>query len=423
MFSKLVFTTVCLLLLLSCSGPAVMYTGERPLAGINITIDPGHGDTQAYDDFRVGPTGEREEWINLRVAKELAKKLSWAGANVLMTRSKDKDVSLGGRATLAKKHQSHLLVSIHHNGSTNDPEMDLPIVYFFGSASQNPASVDFANILLAGMRDKLNFEQAEAGAVYSDHLIYDSGTSILRNTIVQLPGVIGEAGFFTQSAGEGRLKSKSYNKLEAEVYYQAILSYFERGVPFATAFPADSLPYLDLKQTLEFQLDDGFGGAFFEENSVSVFQDGEPIDFSWDPVSGIVKVKPILTDERKVSFQVSGRNFKGNAIHPRPFSFLTETGNAWFSDDEWGSAFKKAEKLFTAITNIDTSSSEANLEILDDALNLYQLSLELQIVHPEARKAEERILSLLELKQLAFELDLSEQIEAQRRRLNEYYPE
>jgi len=423
MFSKLVFTTACLLLLSSCSAPAVMYTGERPLAGINITIDPGHGDTKAYDDFRVGPTGEREEWINLRVAKELAKKLSWAGANVLMTRIDDKDVSLGGRATLAKKHQSHLLVSIHHNGSENDLRMDFPIVYFFGPSNQNPASVDFATILLAGMRDRLNFELPEAGAVYSDHLIYDSGTSILRNTIDQMPGVIGEAGFFTQIAGEGRLKSKSYNKLEAEVYYQAILAYFERGVPFATPFPPDSLSYLDLNHSLEFQLDDGFGSAFFEENSVSVFQDGEPLDFNWDPVSGILKVIPIPSDERRVSFQVFGRNFKGNAIHPRPFSFLTEAGNRWYSYDQWESAFKKAENLYAQITALDTNATDQDLAILDTTLNLYQLSLELQIVHREARKAEERILSLLELKQMAFELDLSKEIEAQYQRINEYYPD
>ncbi len=423
MISKLVYTTVCLLLLSTCSGPAVIYTGERPLAGFNITIDPGHGDTQAYDDFRVGPTGEREEWINLRVAKELSKKLSWAGANVLMTRTDDKDISLGGRATLAINHQSHLLVSIHHNGSPNDPEMDIPIVYFYGSASQNPASVDFATILLAGMRDKLNFEQPDGGAVYSDHLIYNSGTSILRNTVDHLPGVIGEAGFFTQIAGEGRLKSKSYNSLEAEVYYQAILTYFERGIPFATPFPSDTLPYLDLTQTLEFQLDDGFGGAFFEEHSVSVFQDGKPLVFSWDPVSGILKATPVLSDEHRVSFQVFGRNFKGNALHSRPFSFLTKTGKAWYSYDEWESAFKNAEKLSAQIANIDSNATDQDLEILDKAINLYQLSLELQIVHREARRAEERILSLLELKQSAFKIDLAEQIEAQRLRITEYYPD
>ena len=39
-----------------------------PLAGRVICIDPGHGGTAESDAYRVGPAGEREEWINLRVA-------------------------------------------------------------------------------------------------------------------------------------------------------------------------------------------------------------------------------------------------------------------------------------------------------------------------------------------------------------------
>jgi hypothetical protein len=31
-----------------------------------ICVDPGHGGTAHSDSFRVGPGGEREEWINLR---------------------------------------------------------------------------------------------------------------------------------------------------------------------------------------------------------------------------------------------------------------------------------------------------------------------------------------------------------------------
>ena len=204
-----------IILLVGCSGPSSLSHDHQVLAGKRITIDPGHGDTQAYDRFRIGPTGEREEWINLRVAKILEKKLRKAGAEVLLTRRTDKDVSLGGRATLAKLQGSHLFVSIHHNGSGNDPEMDLPIVYFFGDARLNPASVDFAHILMIEMRERLEFQQPDAGAVYSDHLIYGSGTSVLRNTVAVLPGVFGEAGFFTNARVEARLKSKTYNELEA----------------------------------------------------------------------------------------------------------------------------------------------------------------------------------------------------------------
>ncbi len=423
MYPKALIPLLSLFIMISCSAPEAITGMDRPLEGLRITIDPGHGATEAYDSFREGQAGEREEWINLRVAKALHKKLVWAGASVQLTRKKDRDVSLGGRASLAKQFDSDLLVSIHHNGSGNDPSMDLPIVYFHGEASTNPASVDLAEILIEVMREKLTFEQPQAGAVYSDHLIYSSGTSILRNTIDHMPGVIGEGGFFTNLAGEARLKSKDYNQLEAEVYFQAILKYVNRGLPSVRTLTPDTLKFLDDKAPLEFHLNDGFGSYFFEEKSFAVYQDGEPLPYVWDTMSGRLKVQPRPFEDRKVTFQVFGRNFKGNAIHPRPITFLTEQGYLWYEYEKWEDAYTRAGDYF-AIVNVPADSMDTSiLERIDEAIHLYQLSLELQIVHPQARTAEERILSLLELKQKVSGLDLNGEISEQTQRLKEYYPQ
>lgn len=415
MQQKIILILFVSILLSGCTGTQSMLVEDQPLKGFSITIDPGHGNTEAYDSFRIGPTGEREEWVNLRVAKILSKKLTRAGADVLMTRTKDRDVSLGGRATLAKRHKSDLFVSIHHNGSVNDPSMDLPIVYFFGSADLNPASVDFARILIDSMRAEMTFEQQEAGAVYSDHLIYGSGTSVLRNTVDAMPGVIGEGGFFTHPAGEGRLKHKEYNKLEAEVYFKAILDYFERGLPFAKALTPDSLDYIDLSKPIQFELDDGFGNTFFKEKSFKVLQDGARIKASWDTKTGILTAWPDSSDEHEVTFQVFARNLKGNAMHPRPITFVTEAGFNWYSHQKWYEAFEAAE---THYTQIDKDA----LANIDAALHLYRLSLDLQIVHPKAREAEDKILELLEKKQALVEEDLGEEIKLQNDRIREYYP-
>ncbi|NQV14738.1 N-acetylmuramoyl-L-alanine amidase [bacterium] len=395
---------------------------SRPLENINITIDPGHGDTKAYDNYRIGPTGEREEWINLRVAKILSRKLTRAGANVLMTRTKNKDVSLGGRAILASQHQSDLLVSIHHNASENDSTIDFPLVYFYGAASMNPASVDFANILINEMRNKMSFEQPNAGSVYSDHLIYNSGTSILRNSIDQMPGVIGEGGFFTNPEGERRLKSKEYNELEAEVYFQAIIKYFDGGIPTAKPLIPDTLDFLDFNSEIQFQLDDGFGNTFFEDNSFEIFQDGKRLNSSWDIRHGVLSAQPLITDENRISFQVLARNFKGNAIHPRPFSFYTEAGKRWYLEDDWFTAFRRADSLFTQFDSQHNLPLDERLVLLNEALHYYRLSLELQIVHPNALEAEKQVLVLLELKQELVGEDLQAEIEKQSSRLRDYYP-
>jgi len=422
MSKSILLLFIGLMLLTSCSGPSSLSTQDQALQGVKITLDPGHGDTQKYDRFRVGPTGEREEWINLRVAKYLERLLVKAGANVQMTRTKDRDISLGGRATLAKRFKSDLLVSIHHNGSGNDPEMDFPIIYFYGPASLNPASVDFAQILIDEMREDLVFEQPLAGSVYSDHLIYNSGTSILRNTIHNMPGVIGESGFFTNMAGESRLKSKAYNKLEAEVYFRAILKYFDNGAPFSEPIISDSLEYLDLSQELQFQLDDGFGGAFFNEKTLAVMQDGEPLKATWNSMAGILSVQPLETEGNQVVFQVFGRNFKGNAIHPVPFTFETPTGKSWRSEEAWGAAYHKADSVYTMFNAKTELTKEDSLHLLEASLHLYRLSLEIQIVHPKARTAEERILELLEMKQILLSIEDQTDIDLQRTRLKEYYP-
>lgn len=421
MYRYVSILVLCLFLIISCSGPASSTLKNQPLQGIRITIDPGHGDTKAYDRFRIGPTGEREEWINLRVAKILEKKLRRAGAQVMLTRRIDKDLSLGGRAALAKIHGSHLFVSIHHNGSGNDPEMDLPIVYFFGDARMNPASVDFARILMEGMRDKLEFEQQNAGAAYSDHLIYSSGTSVLRNTVAVMPGVIGEGGFFTSVAGEERLKSRAYNKLEAEVYYDAILKYFNRGYPTAVPVLMDTIKFIIPGQVLEFELDDGFNGSDFTED-FAVLQEEDSLDYSWDAQSGILAAQTIPSDDYQVSLQVFGRNQMGNALHPRVFQFDTQAGVEWKTHEFWGDAFYAAEAVFDQLSSDIIRADSAQISTVEEALHLYQLSLELQIVHARAKMAEKRILYLLQMKQDLIEEDLSTEIEEQQKRINAYYP-
>ncbi|MCK5086496.1 MAG: N-acetylmuramoyl-L-alanine amidase, partial [Melioribacteraceae bacterium] len=88
---------------------------DNPLKGKVVCIDPGHGGTAETDSFRVGPTGEREEWINLRVALKLAEMLIEDGAEVILTRSEDESVSLRARAELAINKEADVFVSIHHN--------------------------------------------------------------------------------------------------------------------------------------------------------------------------------------------------------------------------------------------------------------------------------------------------------------------
>lgn len=84
----------------------------RPLAGITILLDPGHGGEELGS---VGPNGYPEKDVNLVVSKLLAGELTKRGAKVYLTRESDRDVSLVERVKLIEEIKPHLAFSIHYN--------------------------------------------------------------------------------------------------------------------------------------------------------------------------------------------------------------------------------------------------------------------------------------------------------------------
>ncbi len=221
---------VVLIALVGCHGvrpPAGQ--AHNPLKGRVICVDPGHGGTADTDSFRVGPGGEREEWINLRVALLLKGMLEERGARVLMTRTEDVQVDLSDRASLAVENHADVFVSIHHN-ATADPEVNFPIVYFHGAASENRAGVALGKILARNIRDAL-FDEATPACLISDRAIFpEKGANVLRNSY-GIPGVIGEASFFSNADEEQRLKRPEANRAEAEAYVATLEEFISAEIP------------------------------------------------------------------------------------------------------------------------------------------------------------------------------------------------
>ncbi len=221
-----------LFLIVSCligTAAAIAAQVDDPLAGRTVCIDPGHGGTADTDSFRVGPTGEREEWIDLRVALILRDMLEERGAKVLMTRTEDVAVALQDRATLAVDNGAEVFLSIHHN-ATADPEANFPVVYFHGAASENQAGVALGRALATSLAEAL-FDGETEVSIVSDHAIFPTaGAAVLRHSY-GIPAVIGEASFFTNAEEEERLRHAKYNRREAEAYVAALTSFFSRPIP------------------------------------------------------------------------------------------------------------------------------------------------------------------------------------------------
>ena len=92
--------------------PKLSRSRRKPLSGITILLDPGHG---GKESGAVGPTGLAEKDVNLTVSKLLREELQEKGATVVMTREVDKFVSLGDRQSIIANVEPTLALSVHYN--------------------------------------------------------------------------------------------------------------------------------------------------------------------------------------------------------------------------------------------------------------------------------------------------------------------
>lgn len=199
------------------------------LKGKVICIDPGHGGTAFTDSYRKGPSGEREEWVNLRVALILRDLLEERKARVVMTRTKDTLVSLDARAKIAREVGADLFLSIHHN-ATADSSVNFPIIYYHGTSGENKAGVVLGTHIARSLTSKM-FTKDTPASVVSDHTIFPSaGAGVLRNTY-GIPGVLAEASFFTNPSEEKKLMQETYNRKEASGYLAALEAFFNQPLP------------------------------------------------------------------------------------------------------------------------------------------------------------------------------------------------
>lgn len=89
------------------------FQSDRPLAGMNILIDPGHGSDN--DLGAVGPNGYPEKDVVLKVSKLFRDELVKRGASVVMTREGDDDLWPKDRVEIIEAEEPDLALSVHYN--------------------------------------------------------------------------------------------------------------------------------------------------------------------------------------------------------------------------------------------------------------------------------------------------------------------
>ena len=222
-----------------------------------VVIDAGHGGS---DYGAIGRGGTREKDVALSIAKELANLIRKDKQfKVIMTRDRDKTVTLEQRAEIANKAAADLFISIHANSSVKKQVRGWNVFFLAEAKNDSARSVEqlensaflkegregagdpdddsYVDPILGILNDMLMTEfQAESHdfAMMCDREmrrnldipsrgVDQAGFYVLNKVFT--PSVLVETGFISNSSEEKMLKDRDDQKKVAKAIYQAIVRF------------------------------------------------------------------------------------------------------------------------------------------------------------------------------------------------------
>lgn len=213
-----------------------------------IVIDPGHG---GKDPGAISPTGIREKDIVLIMGKLLAKRLKQEGFEVFLTRNDDRFLTLEERTAFANKNKADLFISLHVNSNVDRSVQGIE-TYFLNlttdasaievAARENATTSKSISDLQLIINDlmlnsKINESSKFASSVHN--AVLSSAKTVGykgRNLGVrqapfyvllgaQMPSILIEMGFITNSTDCSLLRRKSYQNTMIDGIAKGINNY------------------------------------------------------------------------------------------------------------------------------------------------------------------------------------------------------
>ncbi len=186
--------------------PPVIASDERPLEGMVLVVDAGHGGRAAG---ALGAAGTLEKDVTLPIAQRLEELLVQRGARVVMTRDRDEDVAMSDRIDTTLEAQPDLLVSIHANstGLSSDPEGVRGTSMYYRHPVYRPlADAVYAEVLDLGL--------PEFGVVGS--------FNFSLNQFTEFPNVLVETAFISHPEEEILLTDPQFQQQMAEAVVRGL---------------------------------------------------------------------------------------------------------------------------------------------------------------------------------------------------------
>ncbi|MEW6557382.1 MAG: N-acetylmuramoyl-L-alanine amidase [Elusimicrobiota bacterium] len=185
----------------------------KPLEGKIFVIDAQSGGSAKGS---VGPTGLYAKDVNLRVATVVKNNLvEYGGANVVMTRDSDVNVSSTKRIEIANNSNAERLVSIAFPGSSNPDTNYTKTYYYENYSAKSTTSKDLATKVQTRLIEALNLTNKGVGK---------STAAILKQT--KMAGVITKPSHITNPYEEARLRDASYTWKIGRYIYLGITDHY-----------------------------------------------------------------------------------------------------------------------------------------------------------------------------------------------------
>jgi N-acetylmuramoyl-L-alanine amidase len=179
------------------------------LKGQTIVIDAGHG---AKDPGAVA-NGLKEKDVVLDVALRVQKKLTDAGARVVMTRSTDVFLELEERAAIANQSGGSAFVSIHANAAASTA---YGTETYYNSEYQKEKSLELATNIQSNMIKTLGTR---------DRGVKEAGFYVIKYT--RVPSVLVELGFITNSDEAARMATSTFREQAASAIVEGLKQYYQ----------------------------------------------------------------------------------------------------------------------------------------------------------------------------------------------------
>ena len=192
--------------------PKIAEAPQSPVSGLIFAIEAGHG---GRNTGAIGKLGTKEKTINLRASRELRALLVDKGAEVVMVRPGDLELSLQDRIDKAAEEGAHLYISIHANAASTSRG-------FLRVSGTSTYYKDKHCYLLAKLiYDKLLELDWDEFGVVGNFSYYP-----LRDT--RVPGILIEQAFMSNPYDEARLLEDEYQKAQAQVVVEAIEDFLDQ---------------------------------------------------------------------------------------------------------------------------------------------------------------------------------------------------